>query len=291
MAQPATDPAGSSRPAPLASVIIPAHNESTTIARCLHALTGGDPEHSAFEIIVACNGCTDDTVAIARSVSERITVLDIARPGKTNALRMAEAAAATMPRLYLDADITFTERAAKDVADALRDGAIAARPPITFDLTGASWLVRRFWAARQRLDNVMSDLCGGGAYGLSETARSRFDEFPEITSDDLFVARHVAPDEVSVIDTDPLIVLTPRTTRAQFKVLKRVYRGNQEFAAAFPSVARETTSSTLGLVLKQARNWRYTLDAVVYIGFAVAARVAIRFDRAPARWERDDSAR
>jgi hypothetical protein len=29
----------------------------------------------------------------------------------------------------------------------------------------------------------------------------------------------------------------------------------------------------------------------VYIGFAVAARIANKFDRAPTRWERDDSAR
>jgi glycosyltransferase involved in cell wall biosynthesis len=273
----------------LCSVIIPAHNEATTIVRCLEALLGD--ARSSFDVVVACNGCTDNTVEVARSLGLPITVLDISTPGKTNALRQAEAATDVLPRLYLDADITLTHRAAAAVAQALHDGAIAARPPITFDLTGASWLVRRFWAARVRLDGVMADLCGGGAYGLSATARLRFDQFPDITSDDLFVARHVKPHEITIVDTDPLIVLTPRTTKAQFKVLKRVYRGNQEFAAAFPAVATDTTGSTLRAVVEQARNPRHIIDAAVYIGFAVAARIANKFDRAPTRWERDDSAR
>lgn len=49
---------------PLFSLIVPAHNEAQTIVATLAALTAQDFS-SPFEIIVACNGCTDNTEKIA----------------------------------------------------------------------------------------------------------------------------------------------------------------------------------------------------------------------------------
>ena len=83
--------------------MIPAHNEAAVIARRLTPLA---PLAAAgkLEVIVACNGCTDDTAAIARGF-EGVTVLEMAQPSKTAALNAGDAAATHWPRFYLDADV------------------------------------------------------------------------------------------------------------------------------------------------------------------------------------------
>jgi glycosyltransferase involved in cell wall biosynthesis len=70
---------------PLASVIIPAHNEEAVIARLLRGIAAGS-RPGEFEIIVAANGCTDGTVLSARNATEDITVLDLPELSKVAAL-------------------------------------------------------------------------------------------------------------------------------------------------------------------------------------------------------------
>ena len=274
----------------LGSIVIPAHNEAASIERCLRALLVSlDP--GKVQIVVACNGCTDNTAAIARAVDTRLIVLDLPAPGKIAAIRAAEQVATQMPRIYLDADIVMTGRAAAAVLGALASGAIAARPPIEFDVEGCSWLLRRFWATKLRLENVMGDLCGGGAYGLSATARARFGEFPDISGDDLFVSRIVKQDEIVVVPTDPLVVRPPRDLRSQLRVLKRTYRGNREFAARFPQLNRDTTSESVGGLLRLLRNPANWIDTFSYASIVLIGRIWSRLDSNSSKWERDESAR
>src|SRR5262245_58336894 len=49
----------------MASVVIPAHNEARVIERGLSSLLEG-ARPGELEIVVVCNGCTDDTAARAR---------------------------------------------------------------------------------------------------------------------------------------------------------------------------------------------------------------------------------
>lgn len=276
----------------LGAIIIPAYNEAETIARTLRALLRGvDPQ--AVDIIVACNGCTDATVAVATAVDPRIRVLDLPAPGKAGALRAAEKSTTVMPRIYLDADTELEGGGALDVLCALRAGAMAARPPAHFDLQECSWAVRRFWRLRQRLGNVNRDLCGAGVYGLSRAARARFGEFPDITADDLFAARIVSENETVIVETSPAIVRPPRTLRSHVAVLRRVYRGNREFAKKFPELSRSSTQGTMRQLLKAARNPAAWVDILIYSLVVTWARITLRFDRtAPAgQWERDLSAR
>ena len=270
------------------SIVVPAHDEATVIGRTLGVLLAGLPD--GIEIVVAANGCTDATVAEASRFG-RVKVLDLPKPGKTAALRAAEAEVPALPRIYLDADIELTGRAAAAVFEALDGGAIAARPPIRFDTTASSWLVRRYCAAKVRIPSVMAELCGGGAYGLSATARSRFAEFPEITADDLFIARIVQPAEITIVPTDPLIVRMPASAGSLLKILRRSVRGNQEFAAAMPELAKDTSGDTGSSLKRQLKDPRTALDAAVYAGFAVAARLAVKYSRRPVTWERDTSTR
>lgn len=175
--------------------------------------------------------------------------------------------------------------------DALGSHAIAARPPMRYDTSRSSWLVRRYYAARRALPGVMSELCAAGIYGFSAAARERFDVFPDITADDLFAARIVAPHEVEVIGDEPVVVHAPRTGRALLRILKRVYRGNTELAVVRPDLARPTTADTGRDLLRLLTRPRHTIDAVVYAGFVLVARAMVRLDRSPVRWERDDTSR
>src|SRR4051794_9821734 len=92
---------------PVATIIVPAHNEAATIGRCLRALTeGGRP--GEFEIVVVCNGCTDRTAAEARRFVPRgVTVLETDAASKVHALNLGDAAAHAFPRLYVDADVVI----------------------------------------------------------------------------------------------------------------------------------------------------------------------------------------
>ena len=88
--------------APLASIVIPAHNEEAVLARCLRVLLAGSLP-GELDVIVVANACTDRTAEIAREAGVR--VLETSTPGKANALRLGDAECVTFPRIYVDADI------------------------------------------------------------------------------------------------------------------------------------------------------------------------------------------
>src|SRR4051794_10857255 len=50
---------------PIASIVIPAHNEEAVLARCLRVLLAGS-QPGELDVIVVANACTDRTAEIAR---------------------------------------------------------------------------------------------------------------------------------------------------------------------------------------------------------------------------------
>ena len=270
---------------PAGSVVIPAHNEASVIARTLGPLA---PLAAAgqIEVIVVCNGCSDDTAAIARGF-EGVTVLEIGRPSKSAALNAGDAAATKWPRIYLDADAQISQRAVRDVLTALEPGGpLAARPAVQFDLQDAHPLIHSYYRTRLRLPSARSRLWAGGVYGLSEQGRRRFKEFPDLTADDLFVDRLFEPSEKAVLDVDPVIIRPPRTPKDQVAVLHRVYRGNAEQNG--DDGQHSTARQTLAEVLRSVRGPLSAVHAAVYLGFAVAGRQGTARS---GTWERDDSSR
>jgi glycosyltransferase involved in cell wall biosynthesis len=278
--------------APLGSVVIPAHNESAGIRRCLDALFSGVAPGD-LEVVVVCNGCVDDTAAIARSSGHPVRVIELEMASKPAALRVADEVATALPRMYLDADVVLQGSAACVVLDRLRAGAVAARPPIRYDSSASSTLVRSYYRARSRMPALLGSLWGAGVYGLSEVGRSRFGAFPDIVADDLWVDRQFAAGEVEIVDCAPVAVAVPRRTRDLVRILRRTYRGKAETAGVDPhDRSRETTVSTLRQLRRSAAAGPYAaLDAATYAAFAVGARLAVAAPLAGARWERDDSSR
>ena len=276
------------------SVIVPAHDEASVIRRCLDALfTGIDA--TEIDVIVACNGCTDDTAELARSSGHPVRVIEIPTPSKPAALRAAEAGDPPFPRIYLDADVELAGPAALAVLTTLDDGAAAARPPIRFDTERSSSPVRAYYRARGRAPALMERLWGAGVYGLSRSGRERFGDYPDVVAEDLFVDQHFDDTDIAIVPTVPVVVRVPRTTDALLRVLRRTYRGNDDNQRDLaPDDTRSPRTSTSVVFRQVAASARLgpgaARDAVVYVAITIAARLRARLGHGE-RWERDDTSR
>ncbi|MGB3771526.1 MAG: glycosyltransferase family 2 protein [Rhodococcus sp. (in: high G+C Gram-positive bacteria)] len=267
----------------MGAIIIPAHNEAAVIDRTLEPLVELARE-GVVEVIVVCNGCTDDTARVARLFPD-ITVLDIYAASKTTAMNAGDDAAVAWPRVYLDADVVVSSDAVVDVLSALSaPGALSGRPAFEYDTSGAGLLVRRYYAARQRIPEFTTHLWGAGCYAMTESGHRRVGAFPDRIADDVVVDAAFEPHEKTIVDTDPVTVRTPRTARALLAVLSRNYRGNE-------GVERTTSSSnTLRVVIGSVRGPVSLLDSAVYVGMALLGRRAGR-RHAATGWARDDTSR
>jgi glycosyltransferase involved in cell wall biosynthesis len=272
----------------LGSVVVPAHDEAAVIGHTLRCLTDG-LDLARTRVVVACNGCTDDTVDVVRALGLGVEVLDLATAGKAAAIAAAESLGLPLPRLYVDADVGLTGSAATSLLEALSTGAVAGRPRVELDVVGATWPVRHYARCRQALMEGQHELWGAGAYGLSATARQRFASFPEVIADDLFAARIVRPDEVRVLDVAPVRVRLPRTTGALVTTLARVHRGNAELSRLHPGLAPRSTRSTLRRLASLSTTPANWLDVATFAALTAGGRVLAR--RTSPRWERDETTR
>jgi glycosyltransferase involved in cell wall biosynthesis len=272
------------------AVIVPAYNEAAVIKRSLSPLS-----HAAvdgfIELIVVCNGCTDDTADVARSVPG-VRVVELEQGSKPAALNAGDAAATLWPRLYLDADIQISAAAVLAVLDRLAQGdVLAARPESRYDVDGASALVRCYYRARQRIPQHKQAMWGAGVYGLSAKGHQRFGVFPTVTGDDFYVDTQFDADEKAVVATDPSVVKTPADAKSLLAILRRTHRGTAELSAEGHGPAagmRNTGRDTAVTVVRAIRGPRSAVDAAVYLGIALSKRWGFREAQV---WERDESSR
>lgn len=315
---------------PTGSVIIPAHNEAAVISRTLGAL---EPvlRTGRVEVIVVCNGCTDDTAELAASVPG-VQVLHCPAPSKTGAMNFGDAHATRWPRVYLDADTVITPTALRRLLENLTDPVLAARPSFRYDDSGATWPVRAYYRARRRLPSTQRALWGAGVFALSQQGHERLVQFPDVTADDYYVDQLFSAEEKLIVPAPPVRVRTPLTTASLLNVLRRTVRGPAELRASTnlqPPASRDrqpssdasrrasavdlaeetggspqttggtsTAPSTAWELARSLRGPRSLVDALSYTGLAVAPRlarlrpsVASRARWETSTWERDDSSR
>jgi glycosyl transferase family 2 len=272
------------------AVVIPAYNEAAVIKRTLTPLSRAAVD-GLIELIVVCNGCTDDTADVARSVPG-VQVIELEQGSKPAALNAGDEAATLWPRLYLDADIQISDTAVLAVFDRLAQGdVLTARPECRYDVVGAGALVRCYYRARQRVPQHKQAMWGAGVYGLSAKGHQRFGAFPMLTGDDCFVDAQFASHEKAVVATIPSVVKTPADAKSLLAILRRSHRGTAEVSAYEKSQAprpRSTGVDTAVTVVRAVRGPRSAVDAVVYLGMALAKRSD--FGEAQT-WERDESSR
>jgi glycosyltransferase involved in cell wall biosynthesis len=270
------------------SVIIPAHDEESTIHRALAALLGGAQEDE-FCVVVACNGCTDRTAEVARRAAARlpgpVSVLELDAASKPGALRAAERLCPE-PRLYLDADVLCTTTAARQLLDAVEEGADIAVPTRVLDLTAGSLWARFYYRTWEELPWIRRQLAGRGAYALSTAARSTFGEFPDLVGDDRFATTRVSG-ERSLITPSAVVVRPPARLRDVIRIRSRIYAANAapELDSHDASLAHRWSKATAFAAQRPSR-WAGFL---VFSGATVLAKaLAWRARRrGPVSWARD----
>ena len=255
---------------PIASVVVPAHNEAAVIRRCLDRLLAGAAP-GEFDVVVVANACTDGTAAAARLAGVRVLETPVA--GKANALRLGDAACIAFPRVYLDADVELTTGSVRALVAALdRPGVLACAPVPQWELDGTGPMARRVHAVHEQLIAPSRALAGVGVYVLSEQGHARAFPLPDVVSDDGWVHRSFSADERVVVADARSLVRPARTVRAHLRRRVRVRLGNRQLAELGrpPADGRLRLRSLLGLVRRRSVS---PLDAACYLAILAADKV------------------
>ena len=274
------------------SVVMPAHNEEAFIKKSLMAITEG-ASPGEIEVVVVCNGCTDNTAAAARSVSGPITVIESDIPSKVNSLNIGDENVSGYPRFYVDSDLILKFVDLKKVASELgKNGILAAAPDFVFDDSKASFAVKAYYRVWRQMPYFESGRIAG-AYGLSREGRSRFGKFPKVTADDGFVRLQYSPEERITVKESTVVVTTPRNISNLIKIKIRSHGGTFELKSMYPELFKNETAAP-ALSLKSIIEKRISLlDAVIYVYVSLVAKVKGKINqlRGKKSWARDESSR
>lgn len=286
----------------MTSVVIAAHNEAAVVGRCLDALLAGAAP-GEFDVTVVANGCKDATAQVA-AARAGVRVVDLVSASKVAALNAGDEVAVGFPRIYLDADIVIHADGARALRDALASsdvvpstGVLAAVPRRELDLSRSTLLVRAYYAINSRLPAFENALFGRGAIALSAEGRRRFDRFPAVVADDLFLDSLFTEQEKREIDSVSARITVPRRARDLLRRLVRVRRGNASMRAASPAdgnphgaVRRADVTSWLRDVV--LHNPTLIPAATCYAAITITAAALARLPtESGVAWGRDDSSR
>ncbi|HUK73422.1 MAG TPA: glycosyltransferase [Streptosporangiaceae bacterium] len=283
----------------MTSIIIAAHNEAAVVGRCLDALLLGAAP-GEFDVTVVANGCTDATAQVAAARSG-VRVLDLPVAGKVTALNAGDSVAIGFPRIYLDADIVIPTEGVRALHDALTVsnaataiGAMAAAPRRDVDVSRSPLLVRAYFAINSRLPVFPNSLLGRGVVALSAEGRRRFDKFPDVVADDLFLDSLFTAAEKRIVDRVSAQVAAPRQTRGLLRRLVRLRRANARIradrAVGGGEVRRVARTSWLRDVA--LRHPTLIPAAGCYAAITITASVLASLPQRPGdAWQRDDSSR
>ena len=224
---------------PSVSVVIAAHNEAGVIGQRIENVLGLDYPADRLEVIVASDGSTDATVAIASAVtSDRARVLDMGRVGKADALNAAVAEATGDILVFSDANSEFASDAVLRLIRPFADptvGGVAGdqRYALTIGDASADAGERQYWDIDRRLKraesaagNVIS--ATGAIYAIR---RELFQPVAAGVTDDFFTSTAVIVQGRRLVFADDAVAYEPvaRDDRAEFgrkvRVMTRGLRG------------------------------------------------------------------
>jgi hypothetical protein len=277
---------------PTATVIIPAHNEAALIERCLASIL----EHalpSEFEVIVACNACSDDTAERAAAFHPDVRVITTPIPSKFEAMAAADRVAQHFPRVYLDADAVIGTHALRRLVEITStDERKAASPTCIFDDRRSSAAVRRYFRAFATLPVFNDAYVGGGVFALSAAAKEHLGEWPGDLPDDALVQRSFSPAE-RVQTADTFAVQAPLTARQLVARGVRIRRLNVALEhSRTDGGSTQAASIQHAMHLLGRRGSRLdALTLIVMNGYINLKAAAERHLAKELRWNRDDSTR
>ncbi len=213
-------------------IIIAAYNEASVIKDTLASLhTNGAINH--YQLLVVCNGCTDETDSVIRTHFPHVLRFNLTHPSKALAIRYAESLNPGFPRIYLDADITLTALNAHTLIELAKSQKQPCLLIPSSDLisTHSTALVKSYYRTWYKTPHVQQSGFGAGTYVINKIGRDGFGEWPELIADDAFVRLQFASDHVNVTQKAKVAVKAPKTLWSLIKVKSRSKLGNLELNA------------------------------------------------------------
>lgn len=277
---------------PRASIIIPAYNEERVIRRCLRALLD-NAVPGEFDIIVVCNGCSDDTEAMARREERGVRVFAIEEASKTGALNFGDRVAKAFPRVYLDADLEVSGKAVRSLITTLNQTQrLAAIGFMDVDLRERMTVVRRFYELWM-LHPYLRAGKFGGIYALSREGCLQRGIYPDIIADDTFVRECFAPEECVAVPACRFRVFPPHTLGGIVRIRSRCHLGNLQLRDRVNRNAQSLYRGCAEWACRVACRPQTWIWLPVYLAVNVAARVraASLYRRRRYEWLRDESSR
>lgn len=277
------------RTRPGLTIIVPANNEEAYLASCLRALLASEPTEASVQVLVIANACTDKTIEVARtfesaaeSLGWMLQVIDLAQPGKLNAMNVGDDLAKGELRLYLDADVLVSPGLIRNlVAELVATSApryASGKAVVSQPKSAVTRAYSRFW---QMLPFARSEAPGFGAFAVNAAGRARWGRFPDIISDDTYVRLLFAPQERKGVQATyewPMV----EGFKHLVKVRRRQDQGVKEIARRWPALLNNEGKSPVGLGDLMGMALREPLGFFVY----AAITVAVRLQRPSAQWTR-----
>lgn len=221
---------------PSVSIVIAARNEAASIGGRLANLAALDYPADRLEVIVASDGSDDRTVEIARAAAVdagRVTVLDLDRVGKAEALNAAVARATGEVVVFTDANTAFAPDAIRALVRPLADpevGGVAGNQVYT---AGAGSGERSYWD----FDRVMKRAESAAGSTVSATGAIyalRRELVPTIiagVTDDFYTSTAVVDRGRRLVFAEDAIAYEPpaRSTSREYgrklRIISRGFRG------------------------------------------------------------------
>jgi glycosyltransferase involved in cell wall biosynthesis len=270
-------------------VVMPAHDEAGTIAATLATIA----LHLGSGLVIVCNGCSDDTAAIARRAAPDARVIELAAAGKAGAINHGLGIVGDGTVLVVDADTLATPDVLDAVAAALDEpGVMAASPAPHFDLEGADRWVRAYYRGFARHGYLARGVGGSGIWGLSPAGRARLSTVPAVIADDGYV-RHFFPlDQQRRVAVDAqgravrTIVSPPPTLAALIRTEARWRAGDAQVRRLLGDSGDAEQAAGARGQMSEVR----ASDRACYVLIKIAGRIMLirnRFFGTAALWYRD----
>jgi len=276
----------------MTSIVIPAHNEEIVIERCLRPFLK-TVQDKDFEVIVVCNGCTDQTARVVSDLSDKFVCIETDKASKTHALNIGDQAARSFPRIYLDADVSLSTQAVSALGDALDSGYLAVSTEVKMDLSDSTWPVRAYYDVWLSLPYCKAGMVGTGVYALSEQGRNRFDQFPELIADDGYVRCLFNESERGVTHGHYSVVTAPRNFAGLLKIKTRSRLGRYQLKEKYPEIMKNEEKDygkAMKPLLLDIRSWP-KIFLYLIINVVTRLRASWQMKNNMSTWERDDSSR
>ena len=279
------------------SIIIPAHNEEVAIKRLLDMFQK-EMEENKFkcEIIVVCNGCSDETANIVKRF-EFVGLIETDKASKTFALNLGDEAANYFPRIYLDADVIINLKSISCIVETIKKRDVSVVVPVVKnDTSHSSFIVKAFYYVWQRMPYFRDGMIGCGVYGLSLYARSKFNCWPEVISDDGFIRAMFSADEREICHEAKVKILTPLTVSSLINIKTRSRLGRYELYKKYPQMMirerREKKYFRIIFTIIKNPTMITIVPFYLYINIIARYRAIIQMKTLKNyRWERDITTR